>query len=180
MSLDKRRDFSKGPQRNVRTESQVNDPPPSCTMMHSSSGNFVLTSSRASFQAQDPMSDTILSEVDGTHAFVVVMNADFTARGQSYLSRNLFRESLRLDSSVDTIMVASPGLWQEVSLDSAAQRLMHYKRTLSWEGLDASVLAAKDACRLQHSQSATSVEAYSRQQPRARARSDPGLVAVSA
>lgn len=38
-------------------------------------------------------------------------------------------------------------------------------------GLDASVLCMKDACRLQHSQSATSVEAYGRQQPiRAKAR----------
>lgn len=41
----------------------------------------------------------------------------------------------------------------------------------SLAGLDARVLSCtKDACKLQHSQSATSVEAYSRQQPRAKAR----------
>ena len=31
-------------------------------------------------------------QVDGKHAFTVVMNADFSARGASYLSRKLFRE----------------------------------------------------------------------------------------
>lgn len=33
-----------------------------------------------------------LLQVDDSHAFAVVLNADFTARGASYLSRNLARE----------------------------------------------------------------------------------------
>lgn len=60
--------------------------------MRSDAGSFLLTSSRAGYQAMDPFGDTTLLEVDGKHAFSVVMNADFTARGASYLSRNLLRE----------------------------------------------------------------------------------------